>query len=254
MIDIHSHILYGLDDGSRSLEESVAMVRMAAENGTSDIVASPHANLEFRFQPELVQKRIAEVQEAAGAATRIHYGCDFHLSYDNIQDAIAHPGRYSINHRNYILVEFSDLTIFHTTTSIFEQLLQAGLSPIITHPERNLLLQQRRKELEGWVEMGCFIQVTGQSFLGRFGNRARDFSCLLMNHGMVHFIASDAHDLQHRPTTLEPVRKHLVAEYGEAAARRLLVENPKAVLEGSPLDRTAISELTPARKWYRFWA
>ena len=254
MIDIHSHILYGLDDGSRNLEESVAMVRMAAEGGTSDIVATPHANLEFRFQPELVQARIAEVQQAAGDAPRIHYGCDFHLSYDNIQDAIAHPGRYSINHLNYILVEFSDLAIFHTTTSIFEQLLHAGLSPIITHPERNLLLQKRLKELEGWVEMGCFIQLTGQSFLGRFGNRARDFSYLLMKHGLVHFIASDAHDLKHRPTALEPVRKHLVSEFGEAEANRLLVDNPKAVLEGRLLERVSMPQSVPARKWFRFWA
>ncbi|MBM3815064.1 MAG: exopolysaccharide biosynthesis protein [Acidimicrobiia bacterium] len=250
MIDIHSHILYGLDDGSKDLEQSVAMVRMAGENGTTDIVATPHSNLEYRFQPELVEARIAELQKAAGPTPRIHYGCDFHLSYDNIQDAVAHPGRYSINHNGYLLVEFSDLTIFHTTTQIFEQLLAAGLAPVITHPERNLLLQQRLEQLKSWAEMGVAIQVTGQSFLGRFGNRAQEFSEALMKERLVHFVASDAHDLKHRTTDLSEVRNHLVDHYGEPAAASLLVGNPRAALDGRPLE--PVPEPAPRRKWFSF--
>src|SRR5712692_10001571 len=104
MVDIHSHILSGLDDGPATLEESVAMVRMAAESGTTDIVATPHANLEYAFQPELVDRKIAELSEASGGALGIHRGCDFHLYYENIQRALADPGLYAINGKRYVLV------------------------------------------------------------------------------------------------------------------------------------------------------
>jgi len=251
MIDIHSHILYGLDDGSKTLEQSIEMVRLAAASGTTDIVATPHSSLEYKFQPELVQARIAELQKAAGPSPRIHYGCDFHLSFDNIQDAVAHPGRYSINHKGYLLVEFSDLAIFHTTSQIFEQLLSSGLLPVITHPERNALLQQRIAELRRWVEMGCSIQITGQSFLGRFGTRAQRFSELLVKEGLAHFVASDAHDLKHRPPDLSEVRSHLASRYGESTAQALLIDNPRCAIEGTPLPQPVSAA---PRKWYRFWA
>ncbi|MCX6633009.1 MAG: hypothetical protein NTW28_35895, partial [Candidatus Solibacter sp.] len=119
MIDIHSHILPGLDDGSKSLEESAEMVRQAAAAGTTDIVASPHANQKYPFDPLVVERKIGELQAAAGDSPRIHYGCDLHLSMENIADALHLPGKYSINHRGYLLVEFSDLLIPKTADQIF---------------------------------------------------------------------------------------------------------------------------------------
>src|SRR5262249_29638841 len=136
LVDIHSHILPGLDDGAKTLEDSLAMLRLASESGTTDIVATPHANNEFRFDPELTGQKIDELQQAAGPVPCIHTGCDFHLMVENIQDAVAHPGKYSINHLNYLLVEFSDLLIPRTTQEIFDHLQGAGLIPIVTHPER----------------------------------------------------------------------------------------------------------------------
>ena len=95
------------------------MVRMAAEHGTTDLVATPHANPNYKFDPLLVQERLAEVAAAAGDVLRLHSGCDFHLSYDNIQDALDHPKKYTINQQSYLMVEFSDLLIFPTTGEIF---------------------------------------------------------------------------------------------------------------------------------------
>ncbi len=172
MIDIHSHILPGLDDGSESLEESVAMLQQAAAAGTTDIVASPHANQEYFFDPLMVEQKIGELQAAVGDAPQIHYGCDFHLTLENIEDALRVPGRYSINHRGYLLVEFSDFLIPKTTEETFARMMKVGLRPIVTHPERNQLLQRRLPELEEWVAQGVHLQVTAQSLLGRFGRTA----------------------------------------------------------------------------------
>jgi hypothetical protein len=86
---------------------------------------------------------VTELQAAVGAVPRIYEGCDFHLTFDNIQDALSHPTKYTINHKNYLLVEFSDMLIFQNTAEIFAKMRQAGIVPVITHPERNPLLQQR---------------------------------------------------------------------------------------------------------------
>ena len=235
MIDIHSHVLYGMDDGSPDIEVSLEMLRMAGRHGTTDIVASPHANLEYRFDPELIAERKAALEERNDSGVKVHLGCDFHLQYENIADALRNSRKYTIANGPYILVEFSDLLILKTTSQIFGDLISAGMIPVITHPERNMLLQMRIQELAEWVEMGCSIQVTGQSLEGVFGSKARAFSEKLMDEGMVHFIASDAHDLRRRPPVMDSAFKLVEKKWGEETAKYLFVSNPGAVLKGEKL-------------------
>jgi protein-tyrosine phosphatase len=253
MIDIHSHVLYGLDDGAQTLAQSVAMLEMAAAAGTTDIVATPHADLKFRFQPELNRQRQAEVQSAVGDIIRVHLGCDFHLSYENIQDALANPAKYTVNGRNYLLVEFSDLLIPNTTGEVFDRLLGAGMIPIITHPERNWLLTLRMAEIEIWVGKGALIQVTSQSLAGLFGSKARKFAEELMRRDMVHFIASDAHSVAERNPRLDEAFTLIANRYGKSRAERLLNTNPKCVIEGRPLPEIVPEPAPPERKWFQVW-
>jgi protein-tyrosine phosphatase len=257
LIDIHSHVLYGLDDGPRAFEESLAMIRMAAAHGTTVLVATPHASPEFRFQPELIAQRLTELAtelaQASSAAIELYSGCDFHLSYDNIQDAIENPEKYTINHKNYLLVEFSDLLIFRNTPEIFARLSGAGMIPVITHPERNGLLRQRLEEIAAWVESGALVQVTAQSLTGHFGRRATEFCRLLLDRGLVHFIASDGHDCEHRPPCMDRGRAWLAENYGDAVSERLCVTNPRAAVAGTPLEAAKIEAAPASRKWYQFW-
>lgn len=253
LVDIHSHILPGLDDGAETLEQSVAMVRMAAENGTTDIVATPHANIEYPFNSEVVGEKIHELEEASGGVLRIHRGCDFHLQFDNIQDALQHPEKYTINHRGYLLVEFSELLISKATEELFFRLQGAGMVPIITHPERNSLLQQRIDQIARWVESGALVQVTAHSFLGRFGKRARAFSIELMKRSLVHFVASDAHDTEHRPPVLKEAYQYVASNFGKEPAERLFRTNPEATLIGAPVDPTPLLSTGGPRAWYQFW-
>lgn len=247
MIDIHSHILYGLDDGARTLDESVSMAQMAARHGTTVIVGTPHANLEYEFDPPAIAARRAEIEAASNGVISIVTGSDFHLTYDNIQDAIEHPTKYAVAHKCYLLVEFSDLLIFHNMSEIFTRLQDAGMVPIITHPERNQLLQMRLPAIEEWVASGVLLQVTGQSLLGDFGRRARQFSELLLDKDIVHFIASDAHDTQRRPPRLDLAYAHIGKKYGKARAERLFVNNPRACVEGVPLPVPQVEEKPPKR-------
>ena len=229
------------------------MVRMAAEHGTTDLVATPHANPNYRFDAQTIEERLAEVAQASGNVLRLHSGCDFHLSFDNIQDAIANPRKYTINHHRYLMVEFSDLLIFHNTGEIFLRLEEAGMTPVITHPERNSLLRQRVDQIAKWVEAGACVQVTGQSLLGEFGRRAAEFSRTLLDRKLVHFLASDAHDCEHRPPRLDLAYQWVKDHYGEEWAETLCVANPKATLTGESLELVEGSDTSESRKWYQIW-
>ena len=242
-----------MDDGAQTLEDSVALVKMAASAGTTDLVGTPHASPQYRFEFELVQERLREVEAATGGILRLYSGCDFHLSYDNIQDALANPRKYTINQNRYLLVEFSDLLIFRNTQDIFSRLLEAGMCPIVTHPERNPLIRQRIDELAAWFDAGAYLQVTGQSLAGRFGKPAQEFARMLLDRGLVHFIASDGHHVQHRPPTMNAAYAWLGTTYGPAVADALCITNPRATLTGDPVDLPERDPATASRKWYQVW-
>lgn len=255
-----------MDDGPATFEDSLAMLRMAATHGTTALVATPHASPDYRFQPETIARRMEELRgalrklarttepdAAESGALELYSGCDFHLSYDNIEDALVNPQKYTINQKNYLLVEFSDLLIFKNTSEIFARLAEAGMIPVITHPERNGLLRMRLEEIAGWVESGAYVQVTAQSLIGEFGQRARGFSQKLLDRGLVHFIASDGHDCVRRPPCMDRARAWLTDNYGAEVSETLCVTNPRAAVSGEPLKKVSVEVTPSSRKWYRFW-
>ncbi len=252
MIDIHCHILPGLDDGSPDLETSVAMVRLAAGTGTTDIVASPHSDLSFQFDPGAVETLIGELNEAGAGAVRIHYGCDFHLHYENIQQALERPAKFTIGHGNYLLVELPELLALKTADEALSRLWNCGVTPIITHPERHGLLQQRLDHIAGWAAAGYLVQVTGQSLLGDFGRRARVASMELLRRNLVHVVASDGHDCEARPPRLDLARAVVASEFGETMAERLFSINPGAVIRGEELPAPDDEPAVRRRKWWPF--
>jgi protein-tyrosine phosphatase len=253
LVDIHSHVLFGMDDGAETLEDSIALVKMAADAGTTDLVGTPHASPAYRFDPARVMERRRLVESAAGGALRLYTGCDFHLSYDNIEDALKNPTKYTINQNRYLLVEFSDLLIFKNTGEIFARLTDAGMIPVITHPERNRLLRKRLDELAQWCEAGAYIQVTGQSLLGGFGKSAHEFSRTLLDQRLVHFIASDGHDAVRRPPTMNTAFAWLDEHYGRPMAEALCVTNPRAALLGDAITLPEAASVPSSRKWYEIW-
>jgi protein-tyrosine phosphatase len=253
MVDIHSHIVFGVDDGAQTIEDSIAMLEIAAESGTTDIVATPHSDHRFQYDADLIKERIAEMQARMGDRIRIHKGCDFHLHYDNIETCKTDKERFTINGHQYLMVEFAESAIPKTIGDVFLDMISNGVTPVITHPERNALLMSRVKEMTQWVRYGCLIQVTAQSFTGRFGKAAEKGCKLLMQQNLVHFIASDAHDTEWRPPDMREPRQIVASTYGEDVAERLFTTNPRMTLTGGyvewddPLDAGAV------KPWYKFW-
>ncbi|MBI3666079.1 MAG: exopolysaccharide biosynthesis protein [Acidobacteria bacterium] len=252
MIDIHCHLLPGVDDGPPDEATAIAMCRLAAQNGTTDLVATPHANSRFPYSPEQNEQKRLALEAAVGPEPRIHRGCDFRLSYDNIEAALADPSRFTINGGRYLLVEFAEAVISHGSSEIFARLGQVGLTPIITHPERNAMLRGNRSRLAVWIQRGCLIQVTGQSLLGHFGSHARDAAITMMNAGLVHVIASDGHDLEKRPPVLADCFAYVSDRWGDEVAGQLFLEVPRAVLESRVIKPPA-PRIRHRRKWWAFW-
>ena len=254
MIDIHSHIIWGVDDGARNREDSIAMLRLAAETGTTDIVATPHCDRQYKFDPAVRDERIRELMDATGGVPRIHPGCDFRLSFDNIQIALQEPARFTINGLRYLLVEFEDVLIPPTTEEIFRRFMKREICPVITHPERNPILQRSFERLQSWKQMGCLLQVTAQCLTDRFGKAAQASAWELLRRGLVHVVASDGHDTDHRPPRLDLAREILTREMGADAADLLLVTNPSAILAGQPAWGSASTAIKLRKKsWFAFW-
>lgn len=227
------------------------MLRLAAETGTTDIVATPHCDQKYAFDPELRDQRIGDLNQATNGAPRIHPGCDFRLNFDNIQQALQEPAKFTINGLRYLMVEFDDVLIPPSTEEIFRRLMALEICPVITHPERNPILQSSFDRLQNWTRMGCLLQVTGQCLTDRFGKTAQESAWEMLRRGLVHVVASDAHDTQDRPPRLDLAREILTREMGAEAAELLLVTNPSAVIAGEAVYYAA-SKPAGFRKKSRF--
>lgn len=235
MIDIHCHILPTLDDGAESLEVACAMAEMAIADGITHVIGTPHASQNHSFIPELVNQRRNELQEKFEGRLTIATGCDFHLSFENLQDIRHEPSRFTLNQKCYLLVEFAEYSIPPSLDQALHQLQLAELRPVITHPERNPLIRAQPERLFHWLQQGCYSQVTAQSLLGRFGRAAQDSAERWLDGDAVHFLASDAHNTTSRPPKLKETYDLIAKRRGEQVARALLVENPLAAFEGRSL-------------------
>jgi protein-tyrosine phosphatase len=256
MVDIHSHFLPGIDDGADSLETALAMIEMAAADGTTHLVGTPHCNARYSFSQEKNGVLLRALQARAGNRIVLMSGCDFHLSYENIQNLLADKMPYTLNQGDYLLAEFSDYGLAPNTLDILHKLRLGNLVPIITHPERNALLhEQGLRFFCRLVEMGCAVQVTAGSFTGRFGRLAKKFAERLLECGLVHFVASDAHDTQNRPPKLSPARAVVAERFGNEVAQALFVDNPRAAIESRPLPYCPEPTPPPERRrsFLFFW-
>jgi protein-tyrosine phosphatase len=236
MIDIHCHILPAVDDGAKSWDVTLEMCRMAQQDGVTHIVATPHANFEYIYNRSAHEALLDELRERVPDLS-FSLGCDFHLSFENIEDALIHPERYAIGDTRYLLVELSEYSVFNVNQTLF-QLRTAGLVPIITHPERNPIVLANPEMVDAFFEAGGLIQITANSLTGFWGRTSQKMCESLLRKNMVHFISSDAHGVKNRPPLLSAARQAAAKIVGDEAADRLVIANPDAIVTNQNIPQT----------------
>jgi protein-tyrosine phosphatase len=243
MVDIHCHVLPGIDDGPETWEETAEMCRIAAEDGITHIVATPHCNDEFLYDRDLYAEMLGELYDTADGKLGFSLGCDFHFSYDNVRDALAHPRRYTIGESQYLLVEFDDYSIPASVQQDLFSLSSNGMVPIITHPERNPVLLRKSDIVLEMVEQGCLVQVTANAFTGFWGKPSQKMAEWLLRREAVHVVASDAHDPEHRKPVLSDAHKAIGHLVGGKIADALVTSNPAAIADGKSLPYQPLCRL-----------
>lgn len=239
MVDIHHHLLPGLDDGAKDIEMSVAMAKLAVADGITHIACTPHANGHFDYDPAVNAARTNELRARLAEENiplTLGSGCDFHLSFDNVNHAKEDPARFSINGLGYLLVEVADYSLPPGLTETFYELQLAGLTPILTHPERNPTLQKDPMRLMDWLRGGVLVQVTADSLTGNKGKQAQKMAHDLLEKRWVHFLATDAHNTTSRPPRMREAHNLVATKYGVSYAHALCLTNPLAVFLGKQFE------------------
>ena len=252
MIDLHCHILPMIDDGAQSLAEALEMARLACEDGVVQVVATPHdtgrderwrgAREGVRALQEELTRREIPLQVLAGLEIRIDLD-----THQQIRDE-----RYlTLNDSHYLLIELPfDYYPLYVEHVIFELLL-AGYTPILAHPERSSFLEDDPMKLFRLVQRGALVQVTTTSISGDFGAGIRNFTRLLLEHGLVHIIASDAHGAALRPPVLSQAVETAAQWIGEQRATAMVTAAPEAIVNDQRWEPEPPIEPQPERHWFR---
>jgi protein-tyrosine phosphatase len=255
MIDIHSHILPEVDDGSHSLDESVEMCRASAADGVTVMVATPHAHdgVHTTHDPEFLRQKVAELNEQLGGALRVVIGCELRFTHDIVRQVCDTKTAPTIAGGPYVLVEFPHSVVPPGSERPLFELMSNQITPIIAHPERNQMLMAEPERFFPLIEMGVLGQMDTGSITGQFGKRVQQTVQVMLEHGLIHFIASDCHNTRNRlPGMSEAVA--LTAEIvGEQYARSIADENPLAVVEGRSIPSVPNPEIPKKKKrWLLF--
>jgi protein-tyrosine phosphatase len=243
MIDIHAHILPGLDDGAKNWEQSLEMARMAVQDGIRIMVATPHLfkgrafNLSQINDKDLILQHVAQLRQKLSQAQiplEIIPGCDFPLGFESLK--LLDDGQaLTINDANrYLLLELPDTSLPPAMEEICFQLQSKGITPIITHPERHMIIQEMPQKLKRLIDLGCLVQMTGNSLTGWFGRRVKKISRQLLKLGYVHLLATDAHDPKERPPLLSQAVTELSRLIGENRAQAMVNDIPEKIITGEP--------------------
>ncbi len=246
MIDIHSHVLPQVDDGSQNLEDSLEMIRMSADSGVKILAVTPHVNQRGRF--ENYQNQIADryldlrrAVRAAGIDIHLAFGMEIYSSYD-LPELIEKKMIRGLNGSRYFLIEFpfeADLGyIYRCLHLIFD----AGGIPVLAHPERYKEIQRSPGILYHWIQEGVCIQINKDSIFGYFGPAAKKTVEYIFEYDLATCVGSDAHGIKKRTTDMKRFRKYLVRHYGEDYAKKITRDNPYRILQNKRVPLHGVRE------------
>lgn len=242
MIDIHAHILPGLDDGARNLHETMEMLKMAAEYGVTAMIATPHCNIPGTFDnyynEDYVQtfREVEKAMQESGIQMTLYPGAEVFVTPD-LPKLMEEGKILTLNSGHYMLVEFYFDERPEYISDMLEQIAVMGAKPVIAHPERYYCVQKNLRLAQQWYEKGYVLQCNKGSFTGRFGERCEMTAYELLERGLASVIASDAHGSYQRTTVLLDAYEELLDGFDPEYLDVLFEENPRRILEDKPVIR-----------------
>lgn len=233
MLDLHSHILAGIDDGASTIDISLAMARRYCEQGVTHVACTPHI-LPGRYPNTgfAIRGHVAALQrqlDDAGIALRLLTGSDNHVVPDFVEK-LGTGKLLTIADSAYVLVEPPFRVVPIGLEALFYEIAAAGYIPILTHPERLSWIEERYDVIDRLADAGVWLQITSGSLIGNFGRRPRYWAERLLSEGRVHIMASDAHNMTSRPPDLREGHHLAIERIGAVDAQHLVVTRPAAVL------------------------
>lgn len=230
-IDIHCHILPGVDDGPEDIGESIRMAEMAFKDGISHICATPHImDGLYDNKASRIAEAIDELRGRIACGIGILFGADVRITLDII-DRIRREEIPTLNDSGFLLIELPPYIIPPNMDTLMLNFRRREITPIITHPERHLRLMNNPSVIVNLKAMGAMVQITAMSITGGFGNDVRRAALNMLKGGVVDFVASDAHDTHRRPPILSKAYDEVGRQFGRDTAERLFIENPRRVIE-----------------------
>jgi len=238
MIDLHCHILHGLDDGAKSLDEAAEMAKMAKQDGITAIVATPHL---YRgdFVPtdlSIIEKKLEELRyvlEKNKVGVEIIKGAEVHISHNLIEKIRKNRDYLMLNGSSYMFLEFPAGHVFSGVKELLFELLSSGIRPIIAHPERNYVFMRNHGLLFELVQTGALTQANSGSFTGLYGRRVEEAAYRFLELNLTHFVASDSHNPRPSAMWLSKAVRNIEDRMGPEVASALVNDNPHAVLENA---------------------
>ncbi|MBR5322838.1 MAG: hypothetical protein IKU48_04775 [Clostridia bacterium] len=234
LCDLHTHILYGVDDGSDSLDYSLKMLRNAYASSVRTVVATPHYHILDNLEDNLNRNRVLKERflqfkrEASNISVDLLLGAEVRFS-DNLIDMLRREAVPTINGSKYLLIEFLPEEGAQTISDALKSITECGIVPIVAHPERYISVCKNPMSVIEWLDMGCHLQLTGGSVIGEYGRSIRDTANILLKNDLVVCIASDAHGVNRRTNYLLDVFDYLSVYYSKAYARCLMHDNPMRI-------------------------
>lgn len=242
MIDIHTHILPGIDDGAMDMYDTLEMARIAVESGVTQLIATPHCNVPGvygnYFGEEYVNtvRRVREALRQEQIPLQVLPGMEVFATPD-LPGLLTEGKIMPLNQGRYLLIEFSFDEDPEFAGDILEEICQTGVKPVIAHAERFDFVQDDPQIIYEWRRKGYLIQVNKGSFLGKFGGRAEETAYALLSHNLVSAVASDAHSPSRRTPYLLDAYEELQKSCPEPYLKLLFEENPRRICESRPALR-----------------
>ena len=251
MIDIHCHLLPGIDDGPEELDEALEMARLSVANGITEAIVTPHIHAgryeNTRQSVSEATRRFQHCLQEHGIALRLRMAAEIRIGpeFMGLVETQQVPWLGSLNGYRLVLLEFPHSHIPVGSDKLVNWCLQRKIRPVIPHPERNKDVIRNLEKITPFVKLGCLLQVTAGAVAGSFGPQAQQRACQLLERGWVSFLASDAHNTDHRIPNLEPGRAAAATIVGEAESWRLVRDKPRRILANATQQFPAVKNAAP---------